>query len=172
MKKNSLPRFFVLLLTPFALLAAGYPDVFSRSFEFRAVSSVPAANGETDFKGKTAVFSTEERVAFLNAYADYASAWFGDPNLDQLAVRPEEAEARLAQIKPQPLPSVRRTIRLNDGWRKTGIPSVSTNRPAPWRESPRHKGEPFYAEESHGAHAGRSCCRLVRRPGHAASAAG
>lgn len=134
--KNILTRFFVLLLAPFVLLAAGSPGALSRSFEFRAVSSAPAANGETDFKGKTAVFSTEERVAFLNAYADYASAWFGDPKLDQLAVPPEEAEACLAQIKPQPLPSVRRTIRLNGGWRKTGIPSVSTNRPAPWRELP------------------------------------
>jgi len=66
--------------------------LISRTFEFRAVSKDPKADGETDFKGKTAVFSTEERVAFLNVYADYASAWFGDPKLDTLAAPPAETK--------------------------------------------------------------------------------
>lgn len=52
------------------------------------------------------MLSTEERIAFLKAYADYAAAWFGDPELNTRIVKPGEAEVRLAQIKPQPLPSV------------------------------------------------------------------
>jgi hypothetical protein len=127
---------FVLFAAAGVLRAAAGPAALSRAFEFRAVSPDPAANGETDFKGKTAVFSTEDRVAFLNAYAEYASAWYGNPRLDRLAVEPAETEACLARIKPQPLPSVRRMIRLNEGWRKAAFPVVPTNRPAPWRGVP------------------------------------
>ena len=58
-------------------------------------------------------------MAFLTAYADVAAERFGEPKLDQLAVAAGEAEERVAAIKPQPLPSVRRTIRLNDGWKQT-----------------------------------------------------
>ena len=104
-----------------------------RSFEFRAVSADPKADGETDFKGEAATLSTDERIAFLNAYADFASAWFGDPQLDQLAVKPGEAAQRLAQIKPPPLPSIRQTIRLDDGWKQLGFAaSPKTNQPPPW----------------------------------------
>lgn len=114
-------------------------EVLSRAFEFRAVNSNPKANGETDFKGRTAVFNTEERVAFLNAYADYAAAWFGDPKLDTLAVPPAAAQAELARIKPLPLPSVRRSIRLNDGWKQTGRATQAFEHPAPWRTLPSAK---------------------------------
>jgi len=106
----------------------------SLTFEFRAVSANPAANGETDFKGKTAVMSTEERIAFLNAYTDYAAAWFGDPKLDRPAVKTGEAERRLSEIKPQPLTSIRKTIRLNDAWKQIGIPAViEKKKDQPWR---------------------------------------
>jgi hypothetical protein len=63
-----------------------------RTFEFRAVSADAKANGETDLKGKTAVMSTEERITFLKSYADYASAWFGVADLNELAVKQGEAE--------------------------------------------------------------------------------
>ena len=113
------------------------PRVLSRAFEFRAVSADARADGETDFKGPTSVLSTEERVAFLTAYADFASAWFGDPKLDHLAATPAEAAQRLAQVKPQPLPSVRRTIRLDEGWKQTAANAGETPAPArPWRTRP------------------------------------
>ncbi len=109
--------------------------VVSSAFEFRAVSSDPRSNGETDFKGATAVLGTEDRVAFLNAYADFTAAWFGAPKLDQFAVSPREAEERVAAIKPQPLTSVRRTISLNDGWVQTSsVPGPSRVPARPWRE--------------------------------------
>ena len=117
--------------TPKTPAAGG--DIF-RSFEFRAVSADPAANGETDFKGETATLSTAERIAFLNAYAKVASAWFGDPQLDQLAVKPGEAQERLAQLKPQPTTSIRQTIFLDDGWKQMAWPAdPKTNQANPWR---------------------------------------
>ncbi|HEV7347371.1 hypothetical protein [Telluribacter sp.] len=51
----------------------------SQSFELRYFSPDKAANGEIDFKGITAVFSTEQRVAFLTQYADLARQQFDDP---------------------------------------------------------------------------------------------
>ncbi|MFW5944904.1 MAG: hypothetical protein ACOCTU_06555, partial [Bacteroidota bacterium] len=43
----------------------------SKSFELRYLSDNPEANGETDFKGETAVFDTEQRVNFLHHWAEY-----------------------------------------------------------------------------------------------------
>lgn len=105
-----------------------------RTFEFRAVSGNPNADGETDFKGKTTVLTTDERVAFLTAYADYASAWFGAPGLDKLAVSEDEVSTLLAKLKPTPLPRVRRAIRLDGDWKQIGVaehPSPAGERP--WR---------------------------------------
>lgn len=127
-----------------ASLVPGIPAApLCRTFEFRAISSDAKANGETDFKGETEVMTTQDRISFLNAYADFASAWFGDPQLDQLAVKPGEAEQRLARIKPQPLTGVRKTIRLNDGWKQVGVASVPrANHPEqPWRALPGAKLE-------------------------------
>jgi len=116
--------------------AAKPANVISQSFELRGVSGDLKADGVTDFKGKTAVFETDERVAFLNTYADIASAWFKDPELDTLAVDPVEAAAALAGIKPQPLPSVRRQIRLNSGWKQAGSEVPDARPLRPWRTQP------------------------------------
>lgn len=142
----ALLRSILLMLTFNVADSPAAPDgggegtvVISRSFEFRAVSDDPKADGESDLKGDTSVFSTEDRVAFLAAYADYASAWFGDLKLDTLAATPAEAQLRLAVIKSQPLPCVRRTIRLNDGWKQLGVASATSaalNDGRPWRNLP------------------------------------
>jgi len=106
-----------------------------RSFEMRAVNSDSKANGETDFKGKTETMSTEERIAFLNAYTDFASAWFGVPKLDQKAVPDGQAAKRLAQLKPQPLPTVRTVLNLNDGWKQAASTTPEeAKRARPWRD--------------------------------------
>ncbi len=86
----------------------------SRALEFRYVSSASAANGETDFKGETAVFTTDKRVAFLNAYTDYASRYFGVPNLDQDVIGDAEVAEALGKLKEQPLPQVRTRIPLKE----------------------------------------------------------
>lgn len=93
--------------------------VVSKSFEFRYYSSSPEANGETDFKGKTEVFDTDQRFDFLNAYADYASEYFNDSGLDIKAVEKEQIQEVVSKLKPQPLTEVRRTVRL-ENWKSLG----------------------------------------------------
>ena len=134
----------VACLIPVVMRAADNPPPagaapLCRTFEFRAVSPDAKANGETDFLGKTAVMNTGDRIAFLNAYTDYASSWFGDRELNQLAVKPGEAEQRLAMIKPQPLTSIRQTIRLNDGWKQAAVAAIPRPKKLdqPWRALPR-----------------------------------
>lgn len=117
--------------------STGAEPVRYTSFEMRGLSSDPKADGETDFKGATAVWSTEERVAFLNAYADYAAARFGAPGLDRKAVTDSEIAARIAAIKPLPLPGVRTTLHLDEGWKQAaGVSEIRKRRPRPWRDIP------------------------------------
>src|SRR5690625_3709082 len=82
----------------------------SSGFEVRYFSSDPNANGETDFKGETSVFSTEDRMEFLKYYGKSAAAYFQDENLDTQVVTDQEVDERLSQIKPQPLPKIREKI--------------------------------------------------------------
>ncbi|MBO9606006.1 MAG: hypothetical protein J7639_08660 [Paenibacillaceae bacterium] len=94
-------------------------EAVSRSFELRYVTDNPAANGETDFKGPTAVFDTEERVNYLRQYAKHARKFFGNDGWDRPVVADAEVEAAHAAIKPQPLPAVRRRIPL-EHWKWAG----------------------------------------------------
>ncbi len=109
----------VLLFSAFLQVAGAQP--VSSTFELRGFSTDPAANGETDFKGPTEVFDTEQRVAFLNTYADYGRRFFDDPDLNTEVVTRADVRDALRRIKPQPLPSVRRRIRL-DEWKRLGEP--------------------------------------------------
>jgi hypothetical protein len=113
---------FLCVLTSGQLSAQ---DPISRAFEFRYVTSDPKAGGETDFRGPTAVFDTDERVRFLKAYADYAKGFFNDPDLDRLVVSDEQLEATMSSFKPQPLPQVRDRILLRD-WKWIGYNPDST----------------------------------------------
>jgi len=108
-------------------------QLIAKSFEFRGISNDTSANGETDFKGKTEIFSTEDRVQFLTNYAGYTSKWFNDPELNKLAVTKQEIGNQLAGIKPLPLPSFRKVIRLNQGWKQTGVQAVKKVTERPWR---------------------------------------
>ena len=126
----------ILLSAALIADAAAPADVISHSFEMRGVSGDAKADGVTDFKGKTAVYNTEERVGFLSTYADIASAWFNVPKLDALAVEPADAKSALARIKPQPLSSIRKQIRLNTGWMQAGSEVASEKNSRPWRTLP------------------------------------
>ena len=92
------------------------------TFEMRYLASDAKANGVTDFHGETEVFDTEQRVEALNNYADYASRFWGDLGLDTPMFSDDDVRSRVAQIKPQPTTSVRRTISL-DEWRAYGYKS-------------------------------------------------
>ncbi len=111
----------------------------SGSFELRYVTDDVRADGETDFKGATAVFDTGERVEFLARYADYAKRWFGDPDLDRVLVPDSEVGDVLRTFKAQPLPEVRTRMRL-DGWRwlayREGQHDESIERIAQWNSIP------------------------------------
>jgi len=91
----------------------------SHSFEFRYVDDNPAANGETDFKGRTAVFNTQKRVEFLYHYAEYAKSFFNDPKLDTQVVSDREVNAFIKNLKQQPLPRIRKRLPLEQ-WRWIG----------------------------------------------------
>lgn len=91
----------------------------SKNFELRYISHRPEANGETDFKGETSTLSTEGRIHYLNEYARLLPAMFDDFSLTDEIVTLDEAKDRLKRIKPQPGPSVRRRMVL-DNWRWVG----------------------------------------------------
>ncbi|NLO02151.1 MAG: glycosyl hydrolase family 2 [Bacteroidales bacterium] len=107
----------IILLITFSINSIAQP-VFS-TFELRYFSSDPKANGETDFKGETEWLDTEGRVAFLKDYANYASLFFGNPDLDKKIVSDDEINQLIRKIKPQPATNIRRTILLN-GWKSYG----------------------------------------------------
>ena len=106
---------FVLLLIFSALEARSQ----STTFELRYFTSDAQANGETDFKGETEWFNTEQRVSFLNDYANFASAFFENPHLDRKIVSKEEVDRLKAHIKPQPTTKIRKTLDLKN-WRSYG----------------------------------------------------
>lgn len=104
------------------LSSTEHSEVLSRSFEMRYFTDDTRANGETDFKGETAIFDTEKRIEFLREYDEFASDWFEDPDLDQLVVTDQELKAALERLKPQPLPQVRQRIPLTE-WKFLGSTS-------------------------------------------------
>jgi hypothetical protein len=113
----------LLLLVVPALVSAesnSGDGVLSRSFEFRYFSDEAGADGETDFKGETEIFDTEQRVDFLAHYGDYAKRYFHDPDLNRKAVSEDDITAAMLEIKPQPLPHIRTRVPLDD-WKWLGF---------------------------------------------------
>lgn len=86
----------------------------SSSYEVRYFSKNANANGETDFKGETSVFSTDERISFLNYYANEVSAYYNDQDLNTEVAPDNEVKALMTSIKSQPLPVVRKRINLEE----------------------------------------------------------
>lgn len=97
----------------------------ARAFELRYFTQNPAANGETDFKGKSEFLSTDQRVDFLRAYAEYGRSFWQDPKLDKHVFPLTEARVRTQQLKPQPRPQVRARL-LQDEWAWRGLASNAT----------------------------------------------
>jgi len=95
-----------------------FAEPFSSSFEIRYVSDDVKADGATGFKGSSAIFDNDQRLEYLENYAEYAKEYFNDPHMDKKVVSLDQARERLKTIKPQPLPSVRK--RLLGGWKAYG----------------------------------------------------
>lgn len=91
----------------------------SSSFELRYYSKDKGSTGITDFKGENGFFNTEQRIEFLDVYADVAGKWFSDTALNRLVNTPAEINRFLQMLKEQPLPDKRRRI-VPDNWKITG----------------------------------------------------
>ena len=116
----------VILILFAALLSTGLHAQNVTTFEMRYLTKDSKANGVTDFHGETEWFDTEQRVAMLGRYTDYASRFWGDPGLDRPLFNDADVLARLAKIKPQPSSSVRRTLRLEE-WKAYGYKTGKEN---------------------------------------------
>ena len=112
-------RLKLFLLLSLAAVSASINAQQVTTFEARYFSKDPKADGVTDLHGKTEIVDNEQRVAFLNSYASYASRFWGNPGFDKPLFSDADVSARLATIKLQPSTSVRRTLRLED-WRAYG----------------------------------------------------
>lgn len=92
------------------------------TFEMRHITSDPKANGDTDFHGETEWMNLEQRIDFLDKYATFSANFWKNPKLDMPLLKEGEAKTALQNIKPQPLTTVRKTVRLSD-WRAYGYRS-------------------------------------------------
>jgi len=102
----------------FAILVGNHMPInaqeISNSFELRYITTDTKANGETDFKGDTEYFDTDQRIEYLEAYEQYAQQFFANPDWNKLVVTDDEAKERTAKLKPQPLPKVRKRMLLDE----------------------------------------------------------
>lgn len=125
-----------LILTGFTGFLSGQSY---QSFELRYFSSDMDANGETDFKGETEFFSTEQRVEFLSHYATLAKQQFDDPDLNTKVVTKPAIDKVLEHLKPQPNPKIRERIQLNQ-WKymgyKKGQHELKTLELLQWKNNP------------------------------------
>ena len=104
----------LLTLTTVSLYAQKNDKLLSESFELRYVTSDAKANGETDYKGATEWFSTPQRVEYLTYWQKFATRYFKDETLAEKVVSDEEVTHGMQRLKPQPLPQVRQTHRLEE----------------------------------------------------------
>lgn len=104
----------VLLSVPFTM---GAQDAVT--FEMRGFTADAKADGITDFHGPDEFRTTAGRVADLNAYANFASKFWGDPSLSTPLFTDSKVRERLLTVKPQPLTGIRQTLRL-EKWLSCG----------------------------------------------------
>ena len=82
----------------------------SKNFELCYFSQDIKANGETDFKGETSTLDNDQRIAFLNEYANQMEKNFQDVDLYNPIVTANEVNAVLQKIKSQPMPEHRKRL--------------------------------------------------------------
>ena len=133
-------RYFTLLLLVSDLLSINEATAqSSSSFEMRYFTDDPKANGETDFKGETAIFDTDQRIEFLKQYAGFSKKFFQDEQLDFMVVPAQEAREATFCIKPQPLPEHRVRMVLDQWkWRgyRAGMEEAATGELRQYESSP------------------------------------
>lgn len=136
---SNFPHVLASLLGAFCLVQSAGAAPLAEAFEVRYFTKNPAANGDTDFKGKTEFLTAEQRVDFLKAYADYGRKFWGNPELEKEVFPMAEARDLTRKIKPQPKPQVRVRL-LEDEWAWTGLAldrgAKSKTMAQPWLKAP------------------------------------
>ncbi|MEM9850154.1 MAG: hypothetical protein AAF847_19845, partial [Bacteroidota bacterium] len=94
----------------------GFGQVVSRSFELRYFIDSTIAQGTVGFNGDSTIFTAEDRLDYLDQYANYAKAFFQDKDLDEDAVDPVALRQLQEQLKTLPKPQNRQRLILKD-WR-------------------------------------------------------
>lgn len=108
----------------------------SKSFELRYFSQDDKANGETDFKGETSVLDTDQRISFLNEYANQMEKNRQDVDLYNPIVTASEVKTVLGKIKVQPLPEHRKRIILDEwNWVGSGKEKKQSVQMQVWKEN-------------------------------------
>ena len=116
MKLNMTHKFiFIFLLS--GILTAGAQEY--TSFDMRWLTNDAKANGITDFHGETEWLDTNQRVQTLELYADFASKFWGDPELNTPMFTDAQVSEKTAKIKPQPVTSIRRSVNISN-WHSVG----------------------------------------------------
>ena len=116
MKLNMTHKFiFIFLLS--GILTAGAQEY--TSFDMRWLTNDAKANGITDFHGETERLDTNQRVQTLELYADFASKFWGDPELNTPMFTDAQVSEKTAKIKPQPVTSIRRSVNISN-WHSVG----------------------------------------------------
>lgn len=109
----------ILLILSFFCIDNRAQTPISESFELRYFTPDARADGETDFKGETEYFNTNQRIEYLRVYEEYARSFFDNPNWNKLVISDKEAKIIASGIKPQPLPRIRNRMLLED-WKCLG----------------------------------------------------
>lgn len=112
-------RLLLIVLACFAVFSTRAKSPVSTSFEVRYFTQDEKANGETDLKGESEWMSLDKRIEFLHEYANHASLFFNDKDLNTKLVSEREKKTLLENWKPQPLTSIRKTIPLSE-WKSYG----------------------------------------------------
>ncbi|MEM9884520.1 MAG: hypothetical protein AAF849_01415 [Bacteroidota bacterium] len=116
MKLHQTKIILSILLGMFFLYQKSVAQVVSRSFELRYFIDSTLAEGTIGFNGDATIFTPEERLAYLDQYAEYAKVFFQDKDLDKEAVESKEVIRLMDQLKDAPKPSNRQRLVLKD-WR-------------------------------------------------------
>ncbi|MEL6943429.1 MAG: hypothetical protein AAFO82_12235 [Bacteroidota bacterium] len=114
MIKNTLT--VAILICLFLSSYSSFSQVVSRSFEMRYFTDSTIANGTIGFNGDSTFLTSEDRLYYLEKYAEYAKIFFQNTELNNQPVEEPEVVSLLEKIKPMPSPKNRQRLVL-DEWK-------------------------------------------------------
>ncbi len=101
-------------------------QTISKSFEIRYFTDSIHATGTNGFNGDSSIFSTEDRLIFLNLYRDVAKQYYNNPALVDLPILTEEVKLLTNVIPDFPQPTIRNRMLLTDWkWKSVRKESIA-----------------------------------------------